>query len=172
MDSILRMEKINSAKKGARRRKGSRAGISIYDFNGVDMCYLLAFSHEYFIFLASARLYCLFSAFSCYSVTRLLTTLAANIFRLLCLHFFNISRALHSFRESIIPIANECVVYNNFIVSPKWNLELSSLQAYIFMVVETPGVVIKLRKNTSYSEGKNFKAPSIFREGFYGIDAA
>lgn len=60
MDSILRIEKINSAKKGARRRKGSRAGISIYDFSGVDMCYLLAFSHEYFIFLASALLYCLF----------------------------------------------------------------------------------------------------------------
>lgn len=110
-----------------------------------------------------------FLPFSCYSVTRLLTTLATNIFRLLCLHhFFNISRALHSFRISIIPSANECVVYNKFIVPPKWNLELSSLQAYIFIAVETPGIVIKLRKNTSFWLAKNFKAPSIFREGFMG----
>lgn len=86
--------------------------------------------------------------------------------------FFNISRALHSFRISIIPSANECVVYNNFIVPSQWNLELSSLHKLIFLCAKHWESLLNYGKahfgwKTTFRRN-NFKAPSIFRERFMG----
>lgn len=168
MDSILSMEKSIQRRKahGDGKVQGQKYRFMI---SAALICAIYWHSRMNILSFCLRSGLLSFLPFSCYSVTRLLTTLAANIFRLLCLHFFNISRALHSFRKSIIPSANECVVYNNFIVPKKWNLELSSLQAYILCVWKRWESLLNYGK--TLFGWSNFKAPSIFRK-VYGIDAA
>ena len=86
----------------------------------VDMCYLLAFSNEYFIFLSHSEALLLFFLSDDAQIRISMVfhdTFISNIFSpRLMPYFSNICRAIYfTYRSFGVLVRNECAVYNNFI---------------------------------------------------------